>query len=144
MPLGNAMVGNAFRVLVADPSAPTVFVPVGLMNDWKFGNAENVAEFDVFDSDDPITFAGKPKRTISFTGYLGDADSGQAIILAASLGKTKPILKMLYDGTNGFTQEVRVNQYQGEAKAGNTPIDFSFDCIATKAVGTIVGLGPLL
>jgi hypothetical protein len=144
MPLGNALPANAFRCLVADFATPTTFVPLGLMNTFNVGEQENVAEFDTFDSDDPIAFAGKPRRTLSLNGYLGDADSGQAIALAAARAKGKIILKFLWDGTNGFTQECRVNSYQSSGRAGNEPIALSFDFMATKAVGTVVASGPLL
>lgn len=144
MPLGNALPANNFRCLIATAAAPTVFVPLGLMNTSDVSHTGNVAEFDVFDSDDPITFQGKPRRTLSLSGFLGDADSGQAIALAAAAAKTKPIIKFLWDGSNGFTQEVMVNAYKGNAKAGNQPIDLSFDFMATKAAGTIIGAGPLL
>ena len=144
MPIGNALPANAFRVLIAAAATPSTFVPLGLMNTSDVSEQENVAEFDTFDSDDPIVYQGKPRRTLTLSGYLGDADSGQAIALAAARAKTKPILKFLWDGTNGFTQEVSVNAFKGGAKAGNQPIDLSFDFIATKAAGTIVGAGPLL
>jgi hypothetical protein len=145
MPVGLPLPANAFRVSAATAAAPTAFSPVSLMNSFDVSGAENVAGFDVFDSDDPIEFAGKQRRTLSIAGYLADStDSGQSFLFAAAAGKLTVVLKFLWDGTNGFTQVCRVNAYKGSAKAGNQPIDCSFDFMPTTAAGTLVGTGPLL
>jgi hypothetical protein len=145
MALGNALAGNKFRVLIATAAVPATFVPLGLMNTFEISSTENTAEFDTFDSDDPIVFPGKTRRSITFSGFLGDADSGQEMVFDAVAAKTNVILKMLWDiTTNGFTQECTVMAYKGTARAGNTPVDVSFDFKPTTAAGTLVGAGPLL
>lgn len=125
------------------PPAGT-WAPIGLMNTSDVSHTGNVAEFDVFDSDDPITLQGKPRRTLSLSGFLGDADTGQLALLTSSASKSTTWIKFLWDGSNGFIQACKINAYKGNAKAGNQPIDLSFDFMATKAAGTIVGAGPLL
>jgi len=146
MPVGNPLPANLFKVYVATAAAPTVFLPVSLMNSFDISGAENVAGFDTFDSDDPIEFAGKQRRTLTVSGYLADAsDSGQAALFAAAAGKLTVVIKVLWDGaTNGFTQSVRVNAYKGGSRAGNNPITASFDFLPVTGAGTIVGAGPLL
>lgn len=147
MALGNAMPGQKFKVLIATQAAPTVFVPLGLMNTFRISSQSNEAEFDTFDSDDPIVFQGKKRRTLTTSGFLGDADSGQEMAFDAEVAKEKPILKFFWDGTvNGFTQEVTVSSYQSEATAGNpgSPITLAFDWKPTTAEGTIIAAGPLL
>jgi hypothetical protein len=147
MPLGNAMPGQKFKVLVATVAAPTVFIPVGLMNNYRISSQGNEAEFDTFDSVNPIVFQGKKRRTMTVAGYLGDADSGQTALFAAEAAAETPVIKVLWDGvTNGFTQQVIITSYQSEASAGNpgSPISLSFDFKPTTAAGTIIGTGPLL
>lgn len=145
-PVGLPLPANQFKVSVATAAAPTTFFPVSLMQTYDISAAENNASFDVFDSDDPIEFAGKQRRTFSITGYLADGtDSGQQTLFQASAGKLTVVLKVLWDGsTNGFTQVCRVNAYKGGAKAGNNPLTASFDFMPTTAAGTIIGTGPLL
>jgi hypothetical protein len=120
------------------------FSPVGLMNTADTSEQENVAEFDTFDSDDPIALQGKPKTTLTIAGYLGDADTGQLALLSAARLKQTVTLKFLWDGTNGFIQPVKVSAYKGGAKAGNQPVELSFDFTAASAIGTQIGTGPLL
>lgn len=146
MPVGNPLPANLFKVYAATAAAPTVFSPVSLMNSFDISGAENVAGFDTFDSDDPIEFSGKQRRTLSVSGYLADStDTGQAILFAAAAGKLTCVIKVLWDGTtNGFTQSVRVNAYKGGSRAGNNPITASFDFLPTTAAGTVIGAGPLL
>jgi hypothetical protein len=145
MAVGTPLPANELKISVATEAAPTVFMPVSLMNRFEISGEENTAEFDTFDSDDPITFAGKRRRTLTVSGYLADGDSGQDALFAAAAAKETVILKFLWDGTtNGFTQECRVRAYSGSAAAGNQPVECSFDFTPTTAVGTIAGTGPLL
>jgi hypothetical protein len=147
MALGNAMPGQKFKALVATFAAPTVFMPIGKMNNFRLSSQSNEAEFDTWDSDDPIVFAGKKRRSITLSGFLADADDGQTAILDAEVAKETVILKFFWDGTtNGFTQEANVSAYQGEASAGNpgAPISFSVDFKPTTAEGTVIAAGPLL
>lgn len=126
--------------------AAQTFAAVSLMQTFDISAAENNANFDVFDSDDPIEFAGKQRRTLSLTGYLADGtDTGQQALLAAAAAKNVVGLRFLWDGTtNGFYQVCRVNAYKGGAKAGNNPTTASFDFMPTTAAGIMIGNGPLL
>jgi hypothetical protein len=147
MPLGNAMPGQKFKALVAAFATPTVFVPIGKMNNWRISSQSNEAEFDTWDSVDPIVLPGRKRRTLTLSGFLADADSGQTIVLDAEAVPEAVILKFLYDGTtNGFTQMATVTAYQGEAAAGNpgAPISLSIDFRPSTAQGTMIGAGPLL
>lgn len=146
MPVGNPLAANLFKIFVATAAAPTTFYPVSLMNSYDMSGAENVANFDVFDSDDPILLAGKQRRTLTASGYLADStDSGQATLFAAAAGKLTVVIKVLWDGaTNGFTQSCRVNAYKAGSRAGNNPLTCSFDFLPTTAAGTVIGAGPLL
>src|SRR5689334_14478369 len=109
MPLGNAMPGQKFKILVATALAPTVFSPIGLMNNFRVSSQGNEAEFDTFDSVNPIVFQGKKRRTLTVSGFLGDADSGQGIVFAEEAAASTPTIKVFWDGTtNGFTQQVVV------------------------------------
>jgi hypothetical protein len=145
MAVGTVLPAKVFKISVATALAPTVFMPLSFMNSFDTSGEENIGEFDVFDFDDPITFEGKQRRSLSASGYLASADGGQSAVLAAAAGGLKVILKCLWDPTpNGFTQEVRVRAYRGSAKAGNNPAEVSFDFTPTTAAGTLIGAGPLL
>lgn len=121
------------------------FSPVSLMNSYDHSGAENVANFDVFDSDDPILFAGKQRRTLTTSGYLADStDTGQATLFAAAANKYPVGMRMLWDGTNGVYQPCRVNAYKAGSRAGNNPLTASFDFLPMTGAGTIIGTGPLL
>ena len=126
--------------------AAQTFVPLSLMNSFDVSGAENVAGFDTFDSDDPIEFAGKQRRTLSASGYLADStDSGQAALFAAAAAKTPVGIRGLWDGaTNGFFQVCRVNAYKAGTRAGNNPTTASFDFLPLSAAGVVIGTGPLL
>lgn len=145
MVVGTVIPANELKISMATEAVPATFVPVSFMNDFSVSGEDNPAEFDVFDFDDPIVFAGKKRRSITFAGYLAAGDSGQDNLLTASRAKETVVLKFLWDGaTNGFTQQARVRSYQARARAGNQPAEISFEFTPTTAEGTIVGTGPLL
>lgn len=145
MPVGTPIPANELKVEAATALAPTAFSPVSLLNRFEISGEENVAEFDIFDSDDPITFAGKRRRTLTLSGYLAQGDTGQGFLFAAAAAKEVVMLRFYWDGTtNGFTQECRVRAYSGSASAGNQPVEVSFDFTPTTAAGTLIGTGPLL
>ena len=144
MAVGTVLPAKGFKISVATAAAPTVFLPVSFMNTFDISSEQNVGEFEVFDFPDPITFEGNPRRSLSVGGYLALLDDGQDALLAAAAAGLNVILKMLWNGTDGFTQECKVRAYRGGARAGNNPEDVSFDFTPTTAAGTVIGDGPLL
>jgi hypothetical protein len=85
---------------------------------------------------------GAREVTVSFTALLSVGDTGQGLLNAAEQAGTTVFLKVLPDGTNGFTIEVRVGSTTYDA-APEGYQGRNFECTAV-APGAIVGTGPLL
>lgn len=143
MVVGTVIPAKSIKLSVALLAAPTVFLPVSFQNSFDHSSEENIGEFEVFDFPDPITMDGNPRRSMSFSGYLAQSDDGQDGLLAAAAAGENVILKVLWDGTNGYTQECKVRSYRVGARAGNNPADVAFDFTPTTAAATVVGTGPL-
>lgn len=145
MAIGNPFPSKDFKIQVASAAVPGTFVDVGQMRSWSVDGNEDLSETDVFHQDDPIENVGRERMTFGLQGLLAAAaDSGQALIQAAVAARTKVILKVLWDGTNGFTAEATVSQRRGNGSAGNGFAEVNWDFRLKPSSVTIVGTGPVI
>lgn len=143
MAVGNPLPTSAFVLSVSD--IPVVsYVPVSLINSWDGDYNATIAEFEVFGNPDTLQVNGKAKSTIQFGGFLADADSGQTLIAAHEAAKDLMMIKVLWDGTNGFSAKARVTTKKLSAKAGATLAEVMYTFTVVVSTITITGTGPAL
>jgi hypothetical protein len=118
---------------------------VSLINSWDASYDENVSEYDVFNLADPIQVTGRANATMSFGGYLADStDTGQARILTHEAAKDFLLVRVLWDGTNGFLARARVDTKRLSNRAGPNlaEVQYTFRVIPSSIVP--IGTGPIL
>lgn len=86
------------------------------------------------------TFVGESEDSIQLQGDYNQADAGQDIIRAAYISGDEIWVKILPDGTNGFTQKVRVSQAELRGPSPDDPPGTTFQLVGTEAPAD-VGLG---
>lgn len=118
---------------------------VSLLNSWDADYNEQVSEYDVFGLADPIEVNGRAKSTMSFGGYLPDStDTGSNLIQNHQTAKDFILVRVLWDGTNGFSCYARVQTNKVMAKAGANLIEVQYTFVVLPSSLTVIGTGPLL
>lgn len=139
----NPFLGADFEIYVLDVSlSPDAYVPIDDMNNFQRSTSRDKQTFPVFMRALAHTIAGARGVTYTLSGFLDSDSDGQAILFAAEQNDTVVTIKVLWDGTNGFTQDVRV----GSTSQNTTPEglqEASFELIA-DADPVVVGSGPLV
>lgn len=119
--------------------------PVSLINSWDASYDENVSEYDVFNLADPLQVVGRANSAMSFGGYLADSsDTGQARILTHETAKDFLLVRVLWDGVNGFLARARVEtkRLSNRAGANLAEVTYTFKVLPSSIVP--IGLGPAL
>jgi hypothetical protein len=125
------------------PALPATFQPVSLLNTWDATYNESVTEYDVFNAADPIEVNGRAKTAMTFGGFLPDStDSGTIILSNHETVKDFFLVKVLWDGVNGFIARARVATKKAAAKAGPNLIEISYTFNVIPSSIILVGVGP--
>lgn len=141
MAVGVTQVGANFRMTVATTFAGT-YEPVSHINAISRPSNRTITQFAAFGLNPSIGVPGPREVSYQAGGYLSIGDSGQDILRAAEAANTTVFIKMLFDGTNGFNQEVRVgSQTFSAAPDGLQLTTFEFSAVGTAV---IIGTGPVL
>lgn len=133
--------GEDFRLEV-ETATPTTFVAVNGMDEWQANDSQNIDTFPTFGAATPLAIPAPPDVSFTISGFLDVADPGQIRLRLIARTRATVIIKVLYDGTNGYTQEVRVGSHGHTASASGGPQTQSFE-FAPSATAVIVGTGPL-
>lgn len=145
MAIGNPFPSKDFKIQVAVPDAVPVWKNVGQMRSWSVDGNEDLSETDVFHQDDPLENFGRERMTFGLQGLLAQAvDEGQAIIQAAVAARTALLIRVLWDGVNGWTAEAKVSQRRGNGSAGNGFAEVNWDFRLKPSTLTAVLLGPTI
>jgi hypothetical protein len=140
--MANPVLGEDFTVLVASIAVPGTFVAVGDINSYRRGSSRDETRRAVFGRTLPYIIPGRRDQTMEFGGFLNLTDAGQQILRSAEANNTEVIVKVLFDGTNGFTQQGKVASFSHEASPEDLqPHSF---VIAPSAAAVIEGTGPIL
>ena len=140
MPLGTTKVGVDFFLSVAT-TLGGIYDPVSDLNAFNKSSSRTIAQFPVFMRAVSYGIPAPREETFTASGYLSVADTGQNTLRTAEINNTTVFLKVLYDGTNGFTQEVRVGSKSfSVAPDGLQEVTFEF---ASVGAAVIVGTGPV-
>lgn len=135
-----AFTGDGFQLQVN--TTGVTFVVVADMNRYERATRRNNTTFAVFAN--PIAYSIPGAREITYTvsGFLSDTDVGQAALFTAEQANDPIAIQVLFDGTNGFEQEVLVGSTTHSASPeGLQELSYEFSAVAAA---TIVGTGPLI
>ena len=148
MALGVVVLGSA-AVISAAPNTGTeaapiagTYSPVSDLNTISKNSTRNVATFGVFGRATSYSVPGSRDQSFALGGFISTGDTGQATLLTGEAANTTVFVKVLFDGTNGFTQAVKV----GSRTFSMTPdglqqITFALNSVADPVIS---GTGPLL
>jgi len=85
------------------------------------------------------TFVGPSEDTIQLQGDYNYNDPGQDLIRAQYIAGTEFYVKILPDGTNGFSQKVRASQAELRGPSPDDPPGTTFQLVATADPVDIAG-----
>jgi hypothetical protein len=148
MALGTVVLGSAAIISAAAntgteaaPSAGT-YSPVSDLNTVSKNSTRNTQTFGVFGRAVAYQVPGTRDQSFSLGGFLSVGDDGQGILDTAEAANTTCFIKILFDGTNGFSQAVKV----GTRTLTMTPegLDAITYALSSAADPVIVGTGPLI
>lgn len=134
--------GEDFVVEVETAVADT-YVPVANMNRYSDTQTHTNRTFYRFGAA-RLEVAGEDDDTFTVSGMLDDTDAGQARLVAMKEARTKVKIRVLPNGTDGFSQEVLVLEATHGAEADPETIQdraFRFRGVGAR---TKVGTGANL
>jgi hypothetical protein len=138
---GTVQMGADF-VIQAGTTAVGATAPVNDLNSYRKTNTRNNQTFAVFMKTTAYVIPGTRESTWTVSGFLSVGDTGQDHLRTAEEDNTTVFIRVLPDGTNGFTQEVTVGTTTHEAAPeGLQGVSFDF---GAAAAAVIVGTGPIL
>ena len=138
--MAGAFLGADFELHV-ESATPDTFILVGDLNSFSRNTARDNQTFPVFGSTVAYVIPGTREITYTVSGFLSD-DAGQERLREAEQNDTPIKVRVLWDGTNGFTQEVRVSSTTQDATPEGLQ-ETSFE-LAGTGPAEIEGTGPLV
>lgn len=133
--------GKDLRIKV-ESDTPATYLLVDYMNSYSRDTDKPVDTFPVFELATPPAIAGQRGQTFSISGLFDPASAGQNRLREQELADEVANLQILFDGTNGFSQDVEVNSMSHSASPEGFQ-ETGWECTA-DADAVIVGTGPLM
>jgi len=141
--MADPVLSRDFDLFVADlVVSPTNYIAVDGINQWDDQVNRERQAWPMFMRDTDYQTVGSREITYSMSGFLIPTDPGQVIIRSAEIADDEVSIKVLYDGTNGYTQTVRIGTRSGSRTAGTGLQTLTYEIAAVEAA-VIVGTGPL-
>lgn len=121
--------------------AVPVWTPVADMNSYSKSTTRSRNRYPVFGGVTHVTTSPQ-EEDITVGGFLNDTDAGQQELRDAADNNEVAQIQVLFDGTNGFEQDVKVHTYTHDAEPeGLQEHGFEFTGVSVR---TPVGTGPNL
>lgn len=130
--------GDQFMLRVST-DAGTTWLTVADLNSFNKSSQRNTQTFPVFQRALPHSVAGAREQTYSVAGFFNPDDAGQSALFAAEKDDTTIMVEITHDGTNGFTQVVKVGSVTYDADPEGLQ-EVSFDFTGEEA-SVVVGTG---
>jgi hypothetical protein len=131
-----------FDLFVADLAvSPITYVAVDGVSQWDDSTARERTAWPMLMRDTDYQTVGSREITYSMQGFKILTDPGQVIIRAAEEADDAVNIKVLHDGTNGYTQDVIIGTKSGSVVAGSGLQTMTLE-IAAIAQHVLVGSGP--
>lgn len=118
------------------------WLDVNEMNSISKNSDRSVTKVPVFMRTIPHVVAAARDQGYTISGFLNGSDAGQQRLRTAEAADEQVIIKILFDGTNGFTQPVKVVSFTYDADPeGLQEHGFTFE---SDGDAVIEGSGPVL
>lgn len=131
--------GSNCLVKVASAAVPATFVTVENLNQFSANSTHGATTEKVFGKTIPLRAEDVAEQGFTVGGFVTLADAGMQIIADAEVGRLKLTVKVLFDGTNGFSQECMVTTSKIDANP-KAFVGVSCDFVGTAA-RVVVGVG---
>lgn len=131
--------GDKFMLEVKDGAA---YLVVHDMNSFGKSSDRSVTKVPVFQRALPHIVASARDQSYTVSGFLNGTDPGQVKLRAHEAADTQGEIRVTFDGTNGFTQPVKVTSFTFDAD----PEGLQEHGFTLEADGdaVIAGTGPIL
>jgi hypothetical protein len=125
-----------------ETSTPGTYIAINGVDKYSRRSGRASRKQSVFGQVNQISSTGVLAETITLSGITDIADPGILRLLAMKAGDLQGSVRIKFDGTNGFTQPVKVTSLDTDAD----PDDFqTFSTnLETMAAAVLVGTGPIL
>ncbi|HEU4588139.1 MAG TPA: hypothetical protein VFS11_05810 [Gemmatimonadales bacterium] len=127
MPVGTVPLGPDAVITVSTTSGGT-YSPISDLDNYSFGNKRNTTKRSRFQNATQLTVSGSTDRTLTLSGMNSVGDTGQGVLKAAFTSQDDVFIKLLPDGTNGWTIQGKVSDasYSGKPDdAGEASFEIS-------------------
>lgn len=140
MPLGTVQPGQGLTLSISATQGG-IYSPLSDINNFRYNATRNSTTVTVFGRTVGYTNFSPEAVTATASGFLSVGDTGQDLARTTAQTNATAFIKVLHDGVNGFTQEVRVGTRTREATTdGLQATTFEFGAVG---VPVVVGTGPL-
>lgn len=129
-------------LLEVETAVVGTFVPLLGMDEWEQNDSQTIDTFPTFGASTPLGIPTPPDISFTISGFFDPVDPGQVRLRAIARARTTILINVLHDGTNGYSQVVRVGSRSTGASATGGPQTQSFE-FAPVGDPVVVGTGPL-
>lgn len=136
MALGTIVLGEEAVISVAT-TVGGIYDPISDINSYTYNSNRNVNQFAVFQRATAYGIAAARELGLSLSGLYSRGDGGQDMVRTADAAGTNVFIKLLPDGINGITLEVRT----ATINHSGTPDDPGEVSFEFAAMGTPVNVG---
>ena len=134
--------GTDFRLLI-ETATPGTFVEILGLQVFDRDDSQTTTAHNSFGATTPFVTLDTPATSLTASGMFDPADPGQVLAFGHRSAGTAVDIQVLHDGTNGYTQEVRIGGATYGANADGSPQAIAFTFAPTGATPVIEGTGPL-
>jgi hypothetical protein len=125
-----------------ETATPGVYVAVNGVDKYSRRSSRASRKQSVFGQGNQVSSTGVLSETVTMSGITDIADPGILRLVAMKAGDLQGNVRIKFDGTNGYTQPVKVTSLDTDAD----PDDFqTFSLnLETMAAAVLVGTGPIM
>lgn len=130
------MATQGLSALIESSTNDSAYSTVNDLNSASMSISGNNIDVTDFESSYIDRIQGVKDCTWSISGFYNDGDTGQDNIRDALLNNTAIYIRIKYNGTNGFKQQVRVSSFEQSMSPDGT-VEVSYELEGTGAVSTV-------
>jgi hypothetical protein len=125
-----------------ETATPGVYVAINGVDKYSRRSSRASRKQSVFGQGNQVSSTGVLSETVTMSGITDIADPGILRLIAMKAGDLQGNVRVKFDGTNGYTQPVKVTSLDTDAD----PDDFqTFSLnLETMAAAVLVGTGPIM
>lgn len=137
-----APIDGAPLTVEIETSTPGVYVAVNGVDKYSRRSGRASRKQSVFGQANQVSSTGVLAETITMSGITDIADPGILRLIAMKAGDIQANVRIKFDGTNGYTQPVKVSSLDTDADPDDF-VTFSLN-LETEAAAVLVGTGPIM